>query len=73
MGELTGAACGERGLELSMEGRECSGPGRVVMLLLEWKQGDSSMDLTSPSTLPSIWHLVLKGMNKIHKYFIFMT
>lgn len=41
--------------------------------ILEWEQRDSSTELSPPSVSPAIWHLSLGGLDRTHKYFIFMT
>lgn len=63
----------KRGLSYAWKAEDVSGSGRIRMHFLVWEQGDASINLTPPPTPLSIGHLVLRGLNKVHKYFTFMT
>jgi hypothetical protein len=60
------------GTELNLKGRGHQWIRRMKTYFFE-EQGDSSTNFTPPPIPPAIWHLALGGLNKIHKYFIFMT
>lgn len=63
----------EMGRELSLRAEDISGSKRKRMHFLEWEQGNLSADLIPPLIPHSTGHLLPRELNKVHKYFTFMT